>query len=120
MYSSHIRPYARRVFRDWNALPCKQAGLCIQPARIPGQAAVCPDNTVAGYDDRDRVVPDSAAHRLRGHPALAVLFGQLVGKCTVGRSFAVGDLQQQRPYFLPKVRPDRMERRRKSGTLPLK
>ena len=48
-----------------DALEFEESDLAIEAACITGQAAVCTDYTVAGYDNGDRIVPDPAhgSHR---------------------------------------------------------
>ena len=47
-----------------------------------------------------------------------MLFRQLFCQCAVGRGLAVGDFEQQFPYFLPEGRTDGVERRGKVRFLP--
>ena len=66
----------------------QQRFLSIQPAGIPGQAAVGAQDSMTGNDDRDRIMPDRPADRLRGN-AVPAQRGQTLGKLSVGYGAAV-------------------------------
>lgn len=43
----------------------QEAGFFVQPPGVAGERAVSTDDTVAGYDDRDRVMAYCPSNRLR-------------------------------------------------------
>ena len=73
---------------------------------------------MAGDDDGDLVVPDRPTHGLCRHPGKTVHRRQLLCQCAVGRGLAVGDLEQQRPDFLPEGGTNGVERRSEVRLLP--
>lgn len=96
----------------------QQTRFFVNAARVACQAAVCADNTVAGYDEGNRVVPDRAAHGLRGHFGKAAFRRQPGGQCTVGCGLPIRNLTQQRPYLLPEGRAAGVQRRGEIRLLP--
>lgn len=90
---------------------CQQLCLFVDAACVAGQAAVGADDPVAGDDDGDLVVPDRPTHGLCRHPGKTVHRRQLLCQRAVGRGLAVGDLEQQRPDFLPEGGTNGVERR---------
>lgn len=97
----------------------QQTRFFVNTARVACQAAVCADNTVAGYDEGNRVVPDRAAHGLRGHFGKAAFRRQPGGQCTVGCGLPIRNLTQQRPYLLPEGRAAGVQRRGEIRLLPV-
>lgn len=96
----------------------QQLCLFVDAACVAGQAAVGADDPVAGDDDGDLVVPDRPTHGLCRHPGKTVHRRQLLCQCAVGRGLAVGDLEQQRPDFLPEGGTNGVERRSEVRLLP--
>ena len=99
---------------------CQQLCLFVDAACVAGQAAVGADDPVAGDDDGDLVVPDRPTHGLCRHPGKTVHRRQLLCQRAVGRGLAVGDLEQQRPDFLPEGEPMGWSGGVKSGSCPRK
>ena len=56
------------ILPQGNALLREQHTLLIQSSRVSGKLPVGRYHTMAGNDDRDRIMTDGAAHGLRSHP----------------------------------------------------
>ena len=74
----------------------RSARLRAKPAAVAGEGAVCPDDAVAGDDDRHRRRADRAADAARVE-ALAGLLGELAGDRAVARRLAERDLAERCP-----------------------
>lgn len=93
------------LFRDEEAahigaLQLQQLHFFVDPPGVACQASACADDAVTGDDDGNLVVPDCAAHGLRGHFLKPLLFGKLPCNLAVGRGLAVRNLQEDLPHRL--------------------
>ena len=70
----------------------QKRSLAQEPAAVARQASIRPDDPVARHDDADRIVPDGAADRLRGHPLEPALLCQPPGEPAVCDRLSIGDL----------------------------
>ncbi len=61
------------------ALQFQKSFLPHDPTPVSGQASIRSDYTVTRHDDADRIMPNRAADRLRGHLIESALLRQLVG-----------------------------------------
>lgn len=97
-----VRVFQRKEFR-----------FPVDPARISGQASARPDDAVAGDDQRDRVVPDGAADRLRRHTGKPFLRGELSRDIAVGSRPSERNRHQDSPDVFPEFSRRQDERWRK-------
>ncbi len=79
-------------------LQVKQGTLGLKPAGIASEATLRSDDSVAGYDDRDRVarVGQPDCPRRSG-------LADLAGDLTIGTGLSVGDLAQRVPHPLLEI-----------------
>ena len=98
--------------RHINAFKRQELHLLIDAVGIAREAAVRADDAVAGNDDGDRVVPDSAADGLGGH-AGGLLAGDRFGDLAVCHRLSVGNREKDVPDLFAERRGFRCERRQK-------
>ena len=75
--------------------------LPLDAARIARQAAVAPHDPMAGNDDADGIVSDSAAYGLCRDGFRALPAGDFTGDLSVGDRLPEGDLPQNFPHGQP-------------------
>ena len=75
--------------------------ICLDAARIARQAAVAPHDPMAGNDDADGIVSDSAAYGLCRDGFRALPAGDFTGDLSVGDRLPEGDLPQNFPHGQP-------------------
>ena len=73
----------------------QKRALLINPSGIAGEAAAFPDNPMAGNDDGNLIVSNSAADRLGGHAGKISLLRQLCRNLPIGCGFSIGNASEE-------------------------
>lgn len=98
----------------------QQIQLFVDPARIACQASSASDNPVAWDQNRNRIMSDRAAYRLRRHGFDLIPCGNLTRDGSVGCNRTVWNLLQNFPHGKTEGRAHRAQRRRKIWNFSLK
>ena len=100
--------------------PFKKPSLLLDAATVSDQAPVRAHHTMARNDQRNRIVPDGAANRLRRHMVKAPLLCDEPCDLTIGHRAPIRDGKQDLPNFLPEIRACHTQHWRKTRILSFK
>lgn len=95
----------------------QQAFFFTDSSGIAGETSAGADDPVAGDQDRNGIVSNSAAHGLGRHGGLPQACRQLPRDASVGAEFSMGDLQKNVPYRFLKRGAGRIKDKVQSGGL---